>query len=272
MWGGSALPLLGLLAASAAAQEPTPRPTADARAIARLIQQLGDGRYAVREEATRKLAEIGAAAVPALRQAARSDDPEIRIRARRLLQTVEHPTPEQLAQRRRSIREAFQAGDYPRMIRLGMRLTAAKSASLLDWLWLGHGCQLAGRWRAAVDAYQKVVRLMPDPASNVAGEILPPPDAKGIIGPHSGPVNGPLQRTVLSLWIARIQTAKLHDVKAAAAQLTEALGFFEKAGLKGEHLRRQLLTELAAAQHSAGDLRGAFRTWAQLPAPPGAVG
>ena len=77
MWGRSALLLLGLLAASAAAQEPTARPTADARAIARLIRELGDGRYAVREEATRKLAEIGAAASRIVRWQAplRSTDP-----------------------------------------------------------------------------------------------------------------------------------------------------------------------------------------------------
>ena len=56
---------------------------------AQLVQQLGAKRYEDREEATRKLAELGGPALIALRDAARSSDPELRIRAQELLPKIE---------------------------------------------------------------------------------------------------------------------------------------------------------------------------------------
>ena len=53
--------------------------------IARLITQLGDESYAVREKATADLTTLGADARPHVEQAAKCDDPEVRLRAQAIL-------------------------------------------------------------------------------------------------------------------------------------------------------------------------------------------
>jgi hypothetical protein len=57
--------------------------------IADLINQLGDKSFEVREAATVKLQQAGEAAIPALREAVKSKDREIRLRSERLLTAVE---------------------------------------------------------------------------------------------------------------------------------------------------------------------------------------
>jgi HEAT repeat protein len=57
--------------------------------IKELVAQLGHDDFAVREEATKKLSEIGRPAVPAVREAAKSGDAEVRMRARRILDKIE---------------------------------------------------------------------------------------------------------------------------------------------------------------------------------------
>lgn len=57
--------------------------------IARLIEQLGSGNFAEREEANRKLDAIGAPALEALRKAAQSNDAEVRRRAEDLVKKIE---------------------------------------------------------------------------------------------------------------------------------------------------------------------------------------
>ena len=49
------------------------------------VAQLGDDDPRVRDAATRKLGAMGRSALPALREAAQGDDPEVASRARRLL-------------------------------------------------------------------------------------------------------------------------------------------------------------------------------------------
>jgi hypothetical protein len=63
-------------------------PKADAR-IALLITQLGSDDYQEREDATRGLQELGAPALPALRDAVRSSDPEVNRRAALLVRRLE---------------------------------------------------------------------------------------------------------------------------------------------------------------------------------------
>src|SRR5262245_54593788 len=60
-----------------------------AEAIERLIQQLGDLDFDKREEASRKLIEIGNAALRALERARKSDDLEIRGRAGALARAIQ---------------------------------------------------------------------------------------------------------------------------------------------------------------------------------------
>jgi hypothetical protein len=56
--------------------------------VSRLIEQLGDADFHVRQQATAELARMGPAALRALKEAARSQDPEVRSRARALLERI----------------------------------------------------------------------------------------------------------------------------------------------------------------------------------------
>ncbi|MBM4030661.1 MAG: hypothetical protein FJ291_02625 [Planctomycetes bacterium] len=56
--------------------------------LAQLIRDLGAEKHETREAATAKLRALGPAAIPSLKKAADSDDPEVRTRARELLATL----------------------------------------------------------------------------------------------------------------------------------------------------------------------------------------
>ncbi|HWE01482.1 MAG TPA: hypothetical protein VG326_03660 [Tepidisphaeraceae bacterium] len=87
------------LAASATAiptTQPAPVSTVPATqpapgAIAELIHQLGADDFHVRRDAGQKLKRMGNAAVPALKEARQSTDPEIQARAAELLQEIDEP-------------------------------------------------------------------------------------------------------------------------------------------------------------------------------------
>jgi len=53
-----------------------------------LVKKLGDQEYAVREQATQELIKLGDSAIPALEQALKSDDVEVRLRAGRALRAI----------------------------------------------------------------------------------------------------------------------------------------------------------------------------------------
>jgi len=78
-----------MLAGMAAAQAPTTRPTEDR--ISQLITKLGDDDFNVRQEAQEELRKMGQPALPALREAAKSADPEVSSRAESLLTQIEEP-------------------------------------------------------------------------------------------------------------------------------------------------------------------------------------
>ena len=62
------------------------RPSAEAtRRVSKLIRDLGDGSFRVREAAENKLATMGLIAEHAVKEAARSDDPEVITRAKSIL-------------------------------------------------------------------------------------------------------------------------------------------------------------------------------------------
>lgn len=95
-------------------QAPQPQPAAqpteaEQAKVAELVGQLGHEEFKVRDNAEKQLVEIGSAAVTALGEAIHNDDPEVRFRARRALETI---TARQDAHRRR---------DEP-VICFGMRL------------------------------------------------------------------------------------------------------------------------------------------------------
>ncbi len=80
--------LLGLgavLLLTAPVQSQEPAKSDPPAHIAKLIQDLGDDSYEVREAADKALAALGVAALPAVREATGNDDPEVRRRARTLI-------------------------------------------------------------------------------------------------------------------------------------------------------------------------------------------
>ena len=76
--------LVLMLVVTAVAADP---PQADR--IAALIEQLGDTKFRVREAAMRGLIALGRPAIPALRQALKSGDLEVRMRARMVLDKIQ---------------------------------------------------------------------------------------------------------------------------------------------------------------------------------------
>jgi tetratricopeptide (TPR) repeat protein len=84
----SVLGLVLLAAAPAPAEAPRAVPVRVEGVIESLARDLGAERYEVREQATEVLRRVGPAAADALEKAAESDDPEVRIRARRVLADV----------------------------------------------------------------------------------------------------------------------------------------------------------------------------------------
>jgi WD40 repeat protein len=62
----------------------------DGAALARLIEQLGSASYGERQEASKRLDDIGEPALPLLYKAAHSDDLEVRFRARDLVWSIQH--------------------------------------------------------------------------------------------------------------------------------------------------------------------------------------
>jgi hypothetical protein len=90
-------------AAALVKQRMRPAPTSDPRRLARLIHDLDDDRFTIREQATAELAALGEAAVPTLQEARkRQPSPEAARRLRQLLEHCEEeiPPPEQLRQLR----------------------------------------------------------------------------------------------------------------------------------------------------------------------------
>src|SRR5262245_49705188 len=78
----------GLILAAAvvlAAAEPPPQPGA----VRSLVEKLGSPEFSEREEATKRLEELGAAALEELRPACKSEDPEVARRAQDLVRKIE---------------------------------------------------------------------------------------------------------------------------------------------------------------------------------------
>ena len=87
------LSLAGVLAAeegAAPAKEPALSERSESKGrIDALVKDLGADKAEVRDRATKELEKIGGTAVPALKEAAKSDDPEVAWRARTILDHIE---------------------------------------------------------------------------------------------------------------------------------------------------------------------------------------
>jgi hypothetical protein len=95
------------------------------------VKQLGSDRFEEREEASRRLEEIGGAALPALEKAAGSEDAEIRGRAARLATLVQSRI--EAREARRVIERGVQAlGGEERLSRYkGLKIKGKSSGDML---------------------------------------------------------------------------------------------------------------------------------------------
>ncbi len=82
--------LLGLLVLPAALAVAPPARRPSPEELNRLIEQLGDRDYRLREQAERQLERLGKISLPVLRKALGHKDPEVRKRAMRLIPGLEH--------------------------------------------------------------------------------------------------------------------------------------------------------------------------------------
>src|SRR4051812_1660679 len=76
-----------LWGSAAEGPETAPSEAVDAR-VARLIEQLGDAQFAVRQRAQQELVKLGFEAFDALSEAETSDDPEIAMQASYLVRLI----------------------------------------------------------------------------------------------------------------------------------------------------------------------------------------
>ena len=183
-------------------------------AVRVLIRQLGNDEFKKREEAEEKLVEMGAAAIEALRSAAKSTDSEVVFRAQRALKRITELSPAEQADLRTSGLAAFYAGDYEKMARCYRRLANAQNGSVDDGRWLGHAYQLGSQWKEGAAAYSAVIDRM-DPLLDRG------PERDGPEGNNwpSGNGNALQERAAIIMLTARIQRFLLKDSVAAEKTL-----------------------------------------------------
>lgn len=80
--------------------KPLPGPPVEAKTVAELVRQLGDDSFQVREQATARLLAVGRSHRDLVKQATRSDDPEVKQRAQQILDTWDALRPSDLAKHR----------------------------------------------------------------------------------------------------------------------------------------------------------------------------
>jgi hypothetical protein len=166
--------MLLLLPLSLLSAEPQPAKQADPASVRRLIAQLGSSQFTEREAATKALEALGPAVLEALREAARSDDAEIRRRARPLIQKAEkrleaekllQPTRVRLVYQDTPLAEAL--ADFSRRTGLPLRLDGDKAPA-------GRKVALdtgdTTFWQAVDLLCHKAALVERDPASGLTGQ------------------------------------------------------------------------------------------------------
>jgi len=245
-------------------------PASLAEEIPRLIKVLGSSRWAKREAATKRLIEIGIAALPAVRKAIGDPDLEVSVRAMHICRQLTQVDPKEVAARRLEVQSAFLRGAYQEMAERGEALVA-KHGDVLDLLWLGHAHQLAGNWPKAADGYRKLADRLGDELKELAKD--PPPRDPAVDVPLLSKTeraalsaNLRRQRAGLMWLVARLQQHELKDSKAASATLVKADAQIANAPPDTPlgRFRFVLLRQLAECQEAGGLRKEATATWARI--------
>ena len=178
------------------------------REVARLIRNLGADDFKTREEATRKLRSIGAPALPALRQAAQSDDPEVRTRARDILKTVSAAARARAIRRLMAIRALGELANKEALPHL-RRLLASNEPFVADY----------GRAAIAKIEGTPYTRPLPKPTDLASDVCLLPPRC-GVVAQVVLPPGAPLD---WANFIARVPAGMAPDLATVQQQLATAL-------------------------------------------------
>jgi hypothetical protein len=127
----AAVGAVGLMAGAALGAPPSPTP-------AELVAKLGSDEYAAREAAARALARLGPEALPALRDALKSSDPEVRARVAPLITQLQRTadsagrlTPKKLALNYKDVPLATALADFKLRSGLNLVFDTAKVADPL---------------------------------------------------------------------------------------------------------------------------------------------
>ncbi len=132
---------------------------------ARLVRELGDDNWAIREAATRHLAGMGTLADSALREAAESSDAEVVFRARKLLAERRQGRAEELLSASLEwLRESPTPEATPLLLELLPMLPDTFQSSVREALWSCAGPDDAPRLRQAIGDSRQSVRVAAIPA------------------------------------------------------------------------------------------------------------
>ncbi|MFK7821098.1 MAG: hypothetical protein AB8G99_20445 [Planctomycetaceae bacterium] len=124
---------LFILIATVGVQDEAPTPAASSADIARLVEQLGDKKFRVRQQATAKLKSLGGKAVPSLRKAVTNPNSEISDRATSVLGYVLGTAARLKFLKEPSVANAKQVKAWSRLRKLVVSDEAA-IAQLKSWL------------------------------------------------------------------------------------------------------------------------------------------
>lgn len=188
--------------------------------LAQLIRDLGADDFKTREEATGKLKLIGPPALPALRQAAKDDDPEVRSRARAILKTVSKAARAEAVRRLMAIRALGELGDKAALNPL-RQLLGSEEPFVADYA------------RAAIARIENTTYARAAPKPNeVASDLRVLPPGCGIVAQAIMKPGAPLDwdKAIAQLPGALLPGFNLATVKqqavAALAKVAEQVGNF----------------------------------------------
>jgi tetratricopeptide (TPR) repeat protein len=160
----SAACLLALLAGAASQASDEPAGATSEQHIARLIDQLGDSQFAVRQRAQQDLVKLGFDAFDALVEAENSDDPEVAMQAQYLVRRIRAQWTRDTDPRPiRQIFEDYEILSDDRRLERIKRLAALDGDEGLPWL-----CRLVRFEKSSALSKQAALAIMEDEPSDEA--------------------------------------------------------------------------------------------------------